>query len=115
MRTAEPLLVTFAMANVLWNILCWNVRGINADDKCLALQNKIDESECQIVCLQETKKENFDNSFIRKCCPRRFDKFEFVPSRGASEGLAIIWCGSHFSATVIHKENFVLTLKFLSV
>lgn len=103
------------MSLVLWNILCWNIRGLNADNKCLALRNKIDESGCSVVCLQETKKESFDHSFIRKCCPRRFDKYEFVLSRGASGGIIIIWCSSQFSATVIHKENFVLTLQLTPV
>lgn len=103
------------MSNVLWNILCWNIRGMNSEVKCLALRNKIDEAGCQIVCLQETKKESFDNSFIRKCCPRRFDKFEYIPSQGSSGGLIIIWCSSHFSASVVHRETFALTLKFTSV
>ena len=44
------------MSLVLWNILCWNIRGVNSEPKCLALRNKIDESNCSIVCLQETKK-----------------------------------------------------------
>lgn len=100
------------MSTTLWNILCWNLRGMNDDNKCLALRNKIDESNCSIVCLQETKKESFDHSFLRKCCPRRFDKFEFVPSVGASGGLIVIWCSSQFTGTVIHNMSFVLTIKF---
>jgi len=39
-----------------WNILCWNIRGINAHAKWDALRNKIDESSCAIVCIQETRK-----------------------------------------------------------
>jgi exonuclease III len=97
-----------------WSILCWNIRGMNADDKCLALSNKIEECGCSIICLQETKKSHFDHSFIRKFAPRRFDKFEFVPSRGASGGLIIIWCSSLFSGLVIHNEIFALTISFQS-
>jgi exonuclease III len=63
-----------------WIILFWNIRGFNDESKWLAFKNKIEESGCAIVCLQETKKESFDHSFLRKVCPRRFDKFEFVPS-----------------------------------
>lgn len=103
------------MSSVSWNILCWNARDLNSDVKCLALRNKVDVSGCSIICLQETKKESFDHSFIRKCCPRRFDKFEFIPSIGASGGIIIIWCSSQFSATMIHKEQFVLTLELLPV
>jgi hypothetical protein len=57
---------------------------MNSEDKCLALRNKIEECGCVIICLQETKKHHFDHSFIRKFAPRRFDKFEYIPSCGAS-------------------------------
>lgn len=69
-----------------WNVLSWNVRGINATWKWDAVRNKILQSACDIFCLQETKKETFDASFLRKICPACFDSFEFLPSIGASGG-----------------------------
>lgn len=36
-------------------MLCWNVRGINSDDKWLAIHNKVEESGCAVFCLQELK------------------------------------------------------------
>lgn len=63
--------------NTNWNILNWNVRGLNSKDKWSALSNKIEESGCSILCLQETKRENIDASYIRNFCPKRFNKFEF--------------------------------------
>jgi exonuclease III len=98
-----------------WIILWWNIRGFNSESKWLALKNKIEESGCAIICLQETKKDSFDHSFIRKFSPRRFDKFEFVPSLGVSVGLAIIWNNSIFSGTLIHRERFALSVQFTSV
>ena len=56
-----------------WGIFDWNVRGLNDKDKQLIVYNKIDESNASIVCLQETKCETFEHSFIRNFCPRRFD------------------------------------------
>jgi exonuclease III len=68
-----------------WKIMNWKLRGINSEKKCLALSNKIDESGCNIICLQETKREIFDMEYLRKFCPKKFDdKFEFLPSVGAS-------------------------------
>ena len=67
------------------------------------------------MCLQETKKEKFDHSFLRKCCPRRFDRFEYVPSSGASGGLVIIWCSSQFTGQVLHSYKFELTIKLTSL
>ena len=74
------------MNNHSWNILCWNVRGINAMEKCDAVWDKIEESACSVVCLQETKREHFEMSFIRKFAPRCFVHFDYIPSVGASGG-----------------------------
>ena len=53
-----------------WNVLNWNIRGINSQEKWLAIANKINESNSDIICLQETKRENFDLEYIKKFCPK---------------------------------------------
>jgi exonuclease III len=77
-----------------WKVLDWNVRGLNDMDKRLLVYNKIEESQCAIICLQETKRQDFDHSFIRSFCPKRFDHFVFSPSDGASGGLIVLWNSS---------------------
>ena len=77
-----------------WKVLDWNVHGLNDKDKRLLVYNKIDESQCAIICLQETKCENFDHSFIRTFYPKRFDRFVFSPSVGASGGIIVLWNSS---------------------
>lgn len=79
-----------------WNILCWNIRGVNSDSKRDALRNKIDESACSVICLQETKRDSFDMQYLKLFAPRRFDKFDYVPSLGASGGILVMWVGSRF-------------------
>ena len=102
-----PLLVS-------WNVLCWNVCGLNSDDKQLALSNAIVTSGCAVVCLQETKKSTFELSFVKTICPRRFDQFAFVPSCGASGGIATIWNSSIFTADVLFSKDFALVTRFCS-
>ena len=68
-------ILQMVIMNRNWNILCCNVRGINLQAKWDALRNKIDESSCAIVCIQETKRDSFDASYIRNFAPRRLDKF----------------------------------------
>jgi exonuclease III len=58
-----------------WKIMNWNIRGVNSDKKWDALSNKIEESGCDIVCLQETKREHFDLKYIKNFCPKKFNKF----------------------------------------
>lgn len=79
--------------NRIWNIFSWNIRGINSRDKWDHIRAKILESGAAIVCLQETKREDFDASYITKFCPKQLNKFAFLPSLGASWGLIVIWKG----------------------
>jgi hypothetical protein len=53
-----------------WLVLDWNVIGLNDRDKRLVVYNKIDESNCFVICLQETKCAIFDHSFIRSFYPK---------------------------------------------
>jgi mannosylglycoprotein endo-beta-mannosidase len=98
-----------------WNVLTWNVRGINAAWKWDAVKNKIVPSCCDIFCLQETKREIFDSVFLRNICPSSFDNFEFIPSLGASGGILVAWKGSCFSGTRIFSNNFCVSIEFCSV
>jgi exonuclease III len=51
--------------NRQWKILCWNVRIINSQAKLTAIRSKVLETKCEIIYLQETKRENFDAQFIK--------------------------------------------------
>lgn len=103
------------MDNRAWNVLCWNVRGINDKDRWNAVRNKIEESNANIFCLQETKRESFDIHYIRKFAPKRFDKFDFCPSLGASGGILVCWASSCFTASVLEKQPFAIKMQMTSV
>ena len=57
------------------------------------------ESECDSICLQETKRENFDINYLKKFCPNEFDSFDYLPSIGASGGIITIWNSTLFNGT----------------
>lgn len=94
-----------------WIILCWNISGINAEEKWDAIGSKIRESKCDIICLQETKREFFDAQFIRKFCPPSFNAFDFLPSVGAYGGCIILWNSSKFSGTPVFQNDFAHTVE----
>jgi hypothetical protein len=50
--------------------------------------------------------------YIKKFCPRKFNKFEFLPSVGASGGLLIIWNGNLFKGELTFQNEFSLSVKF---
>ena len=95
-----------------WKIMNWNLRGINSEKKWLALSSKIDESGCDIICLQETKRESFDLDYIKKICPKKFNKFEYLPSVGASGGIIVIWNGALFKGELAFQNEFSISIKF---
>jgi len=72
-----------------WTILSWNIREINSQEKWDAIRSKIFESNCDVICLQETK-ESFDANYLKKLCPPRLNCFEFLPFVGNSGGSIII-------------------------
>jgi hypothetical protein len=57
--------------NRIWKILNRNLRGINSENKWVALASKIEESNCDIICSQETKRYAFDLEYIRNFCPKK--------------------------------------------
>ena len=97
-----------------WKVLDWNVRGLNDKDKRLLVYNKIEESQCAIICLQETKRESFDHSFIRTFCPKRFDRFVFSPSVGASGGIIVLWNSAIFEGTLQEITKSAIRINFIS-
>jgi hypothetical protein len=97
-----------------WKVLCWNVGGLNAGDKWSVIRDRIVESGCDIIYLQETKKDNFDPQFIRNFCPPIFDSFEFLPSVGASGGLITIWKSVIFFGTLAFRNEFGISIDFTS-
>lgn len=82
--------------------------------KWLALRNKIAEANADIICLQETKKEFFDSRYLKNFCPRRINKFDFLPSIGASGGLLVAWNDSLFDGETLFHNDFSLSIRFTS-
>jgi exonuclease III len=80
-----------------------------------AVKSKIDESECDIICLQETKCESFDWRLIRKFCPKRFDQFAYSPSVGASGGIIVLWNSSIILGVLVKMQHFGIIINFTSV
>jgi exonuclease III len=101
-------------SNRRWKILCWNIIGINAISKWTSLRSKILESKCDIVYIQETKREIFYQAYIRNFCPRQFDSFDYIPSVGSSGGTLVVWKGSKITGQVIFQNEFAMNLEFVS-
>ena len=100
--------------NRSWSVLCLNVRGLNAARKWDSVRNKVTDANCEIACFQETKKDSFDSSFLRKICPPTLDSYDFLPSNGASGGILVTWKGSLFASNRISSCSYALSMEFCS-
>ena len=90
------------------------MRGLNSEDRQRSVIAKIEESQCSIICLQETKCDFFDQRVIRKFCPRRFDNFVYSPSVCASGGIFVLWCSNMFIGTLVDIKPFGIIVSFTS-
>ena len=97
--------------NRSWYFVDWNIRGANSHIHWDAIKAKADESNCHVLCLQETKREHFDHSYIKNFCPRRLNQFAYSPSIGNSGGIITVWNGNIFDGVVISCHKFQLTVQ----
>jgi exonuclease III len=111
-KTPHALLMD-SKNNKYSKILFWNVRGIDSQEKWDALRDKISESACQVLCIQETKRETFDSFYTKKLCPRYLDEFASSPSIVASGGFLIVWNSSVFYGNVVQSNSYAITVKLL--
>jgi exonuclease III len=91
------------------------VRGLNSEERQREVRSKIEKSQCDVVCLQETKCEYFDHRFIRKFCPKSFDNFVYSSSIGAFGGIIILWNYAIFTGMVQQIKRFGIVVSMSSV
>jgi exonuclease III len=70
-------LVSNMSHKIIWKILNWNIRGINSENKWNALASKIEESNCDIICIQKLKGNILMGSTSRNFVTRNSMSFFF--------------------------------------
>ena len=98
-----------------WKVLCWNVRGLNSDARQRSVREKVIESQCSVLCLQETKLSSCSRSIMKSICPQGFDQFVESPSSGASGGLLTAWRSDMFCGTLLTVKPYAIVVHFTSV
>ena len=73
------------------------------------------ESQCAVVCLQETKLSICNCAIIKSICPSGFDQSVESPSRGASGGLLTAWRSDMFQGTLVEVKPYAIVIHFTSV
>jgi hypothetical protein len=64
--------------------------------------------------LQETKREHFDQDYLKCFCPSHLDRYEFSPSVGALGGLFTNWNDNLFEGVLHCINSYSVTMKLTS-
>ncbi|XP_026451782.1 uncharacterized protein LOC113352132 [Papaver somniferum] len=75
-------------------LISWNLRGLNAYDKQVALRDMIAAHRCMVCSIQETKIQHLSSWFVRQIWYDSYFGWDFIPSQGSvgnSGGLLTIW------------------------
>jgi hypothetical protein len=84
-----------------WFVLSHNIRGLNSSVKWNSIRCAIRNSRCDVVCLQEIKRECYYGSYLKNFCPSCFDNFAYILLIGNSGGSIIIWKISKLDGNII--------------
>ncbi|XP_028091349.1 uncharacterized protein LOC114291686 [Camellia sinensis] len=76
--------------------MSWNVRGLSRSEKRSKIKNILKERGVDVVLIQETKRRNLEETFIKSIWP--FDKMEYmgIDADGSEGGLLCIWHPDRF-------------------
>jgi hypothetical protein len=79
-----------------------------------AIRDKISESGCDVICLQETKRQFFDIQFIKNSALPALMLLNSCLQWGASGGIITIWKSSQFSGSLAFSNEYANSIEFLS-
>lgn len=95
-------------------VLSWNVRGLNEREKRLAVRQTVLLEKPDIVCFQETKLSNINNTIISQTCGKRFKDLACLEADGTRGGIMVAWNSKYkliqsskgvYTATVTLEHN----------
>nr|CAD1830184.1 unnamed protein product [Ananas comosus var. bracteatus] len=87
----------------MFNIFCWNVRGLNDLAKHRCVQSVVSNFFSSVACIQESKVDSVSRSFLRSCYGSGFDRCQYIPAIGASGDIITCWSSKFFCA----RRNFI--------
>jgi exonuclease III len=100
------------MANENLSIVCWNVRGLNAEARRSTVRETLSTTPCHIACLQETKLHLLEVRVAEFLGGPRLASFSFLLAAGPSGkrgGILLLWNDTLVDAEHIHVGTFSIS------
>jgi exonuclease III len=87
-------------------ILCWNIRGLNANVRKDATHDIIRDTHATIVCIQETKLAIVNDGIIQRALgPQFVSNYSFLPADGTRGGMIMAVSDAFFSMSEVSTSN----------
>ena len=83
------------------SILSWNVRGTNKGVNRLNIRTIVSECKAMVLCVQETKRAQWNERLIGSLGMRGDVEWIETPSQGLSGGLLMVWDSSIIKASAV--------------
>ncbi len=94
----------------MFNVLSWNVRGLNDPSKRNAVRQVVSPLRKVVVCLQESKVRSVSCTFLKSFAGPLFDKCQVLEANGASSGLITCWNSKFFECSAVLVRSFSITV-----
>jgi hypothetical protein len=109
------VLMDYNIKLLVWKVMCWYIRDLNANDKQLAMYNKIVKVDVLWLVFRKPKRRILTEILLRAVAPKQFDTFAFSPSLGARGVILVVWKSSLFKGTLLEVQRFGIVIVFESI
>ena len=96
-------------------LLSWNVRGANNLDKRKIISNFVRSQRMDLVCIQETKIQDFSNACTCSFRAGRFHDWKALEAEGAAGGILLFWDKRKMNLVEAEICSFSITCLFKNV
>jgi len=99
------------MLALMFNLLSWNVRGINDRDRRLLLKNILRDRSCDLVCIQEAELEDVKLSDIHSIVGNQSIDFVAFKAQGPPGGIIVM--GDKNSSNLVYSSCGYFSISYL--
>jgi exonuclease III len=94
-----------------FEILYWNVRGLNDPTKRDAVREFVASLRVSVICLQDTRLDVIDNFLIKQCLGPSFDGYVYLPAVETRGGILLAWNKSIVDIERVSFDSYAVTGK----
>lgn len=92
-----------------FSLLCWNARGLCSRACRWGVRSLVEQTKCNILCVQETKRASIPAAMLSEIAGPRLDGSLVLPALGTRGGVLLAWDTSFFQMGLVDMSDFAIT------